>query len=259
MKTGSSLNLKWNFAFEDLYRREGLERLDAIFCEHLQSTDAALHVRWIEAREHSLERKQNADLIVDLAPHVEDFVVELFGITAEARELQSRHAEFEPMLALKRKFVQKKAISGVTKEQAMAIDGAALAAELVALFNGPLTEENFVEHVSKWLDDEANHAAQLKVAQQYAAWAALSPAGIKKHRGGVLFRVPHKLDAEHLVDIEVVEIDGVPRIEIGGHHLRHREGFKLTDPGYGSQGRARSGALLHQVSQPAEGFSARPD
>src|ERR1700722_10833554 len=130
MKTGPhQLSLKWDFAFEDLYRREGLERLDAIFSEHLQSTDAALHARWIEGREHSLERKQNADLIVDLAPHVEDFVIELFGIEAEARELQSRHAAFEPMLALKRKFVQKKAISGVTKEQAMALDGAALAAE----------------------------------------------------------------------------------------------------------------------------------
>jgi NADPH-dependent glutamate synthase beta subunit-like oxidoreductase/NAD(P)H-flavin reductase len=232
MNTGThQLSLKWDFAFEDLYRREGLERLDAIFSQHLQSTDAALHARWIEGREHTLERKQNAELIVDLAPHVEDFVIELFGIEAEARELQSRHAAFEPMLALKRKFVQKKAISGVTKEQAMAIDGASLAAELEALFNGPLTEETFVEHVSKWLDDEANHSAQLKIAQNYAAWAALAPAGIKKHRGGVLFRVPHKLDAEHLVDIEVVQIDGVPRIEIGGHHLRHREGFKLTDPG----------------------------
>ena len=47
MKTGPhQLSLKWDFAFEDLYRREGLERLDAIFSEHLQSTDAALHARF---------------------------------------------------------------------------------------------------------------------------------------------------------------------------------------------------------------------
>ncbi len=79
----TDLNLKWSLAFEDLYRREGLERLDAIFAEHLKSTDAALFSRWMEAREHAdaITRKQQSDLIVELAPHVEDFVAELFGIS----------------------------------------------------------------------------------------------------------------------------------------------------------------------------------
>src|SRR5580704_7986760 len=173
MKPAShNLGLKWGLAFEDLYRREGLERLDTIFAEHLRSTDAALFSRWAEAREHAgaFIRKQAADLIVDLAPHVDDFVAELFGIQAEVRELQARHNAFEPLLSLKRRFVQKKAISGVTAAQAAAINGGALAAELEAFFNGPLTEENFVEHVSKWLDHESDgepaNAAQLKIAQQ---------------------------------------------------------------------------------------------
>jgi len=238
MKPAShTLGLNWGLAFEDLYRREGLERLDAIFAEHLKSTEAALFSRWTEAREHvgALTRKQAADLIVDLAPHVDDFVAELFGIQAEVRELQARHNAFEPLLSLKRRFVQKKAISGVTAAQARAIDGAALAADLEAFFNGPLTEQNFVEHVSKWLDHESDgepaNAAQLKIAQQYAAWAALSPAGIAKHRGGVLFKVPHKLDQLHLIPVETIAIDRVSRLELNQHHLRHREGFELTDPG----------------------------
>jgi NADPH-dependent glutamate synthase beta subunit-like oxidoreductase/NAD(P)H-flavin reductase len=235
----TDLNLKWSLAFEDLYRREGLERLDAIFAEHLKSTDVALFARWVEAREHagSLPRKENADLIVDLAPHVDDFIAELFGITAEVRELQSKHHALEPLLSLKRRFVQKKAISGVSVEQASKIDGVALAAELTTLFGEPLTEQSFVEHVSKWLDDEAANAERLKVAQNYAAWAALAPAGRAKHRaigstgGWVLFKVPHKLDAQHLIPVETIMVDGVPRLELDSHHLRHREGFKLTDPG----------------------------
>jgi NADPH-dependent glutamate synthase beta subunit-like oxidoreductase/NAD(P)H-flavin reductase len=248
MDTRQQLDLKWNFAFEDLYARKGLERLDAIFVDHLKSSDPALHDRLTAARANpgSISRKQNGDLIVDLAPNVEDFVAELFGITSDVRELQSRHNALEPLLSLKRRFVQKKAISGVTREQASAINGPSLAAELEALFNGPLTEESFVEHVSRWLEaDELNvderehesgpaaheHAAQLRVAQQYAAWAALSPAGIAKHRGGVLFKVPHKLDPQHLIPVETVQIGGVARLELGRHHLRHREGFKLTDAG----------------------------
>jgi NADPH-dependent glutamate synthase beta subunit-like oxidoreductase/NAD(P)H-flavin reductase len=225
------LNLKWGFTFEDLYERQGLVRLDSYFLDQLKSADAALFDRVIEARTIELARKQNADLIVDLAPHVEDFIGDLFGITAEIRALQARHNALEPLYALKRKFVQKKAISGVTETQASAIDGAALAAELETLFGEPLTESSFLEHVSKWLDDEPAHSAQLAIAQQYATWAALSPAGKRKHHRGVLFRVPHKLDPIHLVPVETVEIDGIKRLAFGEGHLRHREGFKLTDPG----------------------------
>jgi len=56
--------------------------------------------------------------VIALAPHAEDFVAELFGITPQLRHLQERHNALAPIYALKRKFVQKKAISGVTKEKA---------------------------------------------------------------------------------------------------------------------------------------------
>jgi NADPH-dependent glutamate synthase beta subunit-like oxidoreductase/NAD(P)H-flavin reductase len=225
------LDLKWNFTFEDLYCREGLERLDVRFGEFLQTADAPLYARMMDARGIELPRKQNADLIVDLAPHVEDFVAELFGITAEVRALQERHNALEPLYALKRRFVQKKAISGVSEAQASAIPGEKLAANLEMLFGEALTEASFVEHVSKWLDDEAAHGSQVAIAQQYAAWAALSHAGRAKHHSGVLFRVPHKLDAMNLVPVEKVTIDGIERMTFSEAHLRHREGFALTDPG----------------------------
>ena len=105
------------------------------------------------------------------------------------------------------------------------------AMELEALFNEPLTEASFVEHVSRWLEDEANHAAQLAVAAQYAAWAALSPAGREKHDGGVLFKVPHKLDMTHLIPVETLIDGGIARLALPQHEWRHREGFKLTDAG----------------------------
>ena len=119
----------------------------------------------------------------------------------------------------------------MTAEQASAINGPALASELESLFNEPLTEASFVEHVSRWLENESFHEAQLAIAQRYAAWAALSPAGQAQHRHGVLFRVPHKLDPRHLVPVETVEIDGIARLAFPDEKLRHREGFKLTDAG----------------------------
>src|SRR6185295_19876474 len=205
MHTSSTqLDLKFGLSFEDLYRREGLVRLDARFRQHLQVVDAALLQRLVAARENlsALDRKRQSDLIVELAPHVEDFIGELFGISGALRTLQTKHHSLAPIYALKRRFVQKKAISGVSKDQASAINGLGVAAELEALFNEPLTEASFVEHVSHWLDAEPEHESQLKLAAQYAAWAALSPAGIEKYHHGVLFRVPHKLEMTHLIPVE---------------------------------------------------------
>ena len=227
------LDLKFGFSFEDLYRRRGLVRLDGVFLDHLGSTDAALAQRLTAARAHpeALARKQSSELLVELAPHLEDFIGELFGITREVRALQARHHELAPLYALKRKFVQKKAISGVTKEQASAINGNSIAAELESLFNEPLTEASFVTHVSRWLETEQHHERHLALAAQYAAWAALSPAGIEKHHHGVLFRVPHKLDPEHLIPVETLQANGVAELALPPHEWRHREGFKLTDAG----------------------------
>ncbi len=225
------LNLKWGFAFEDLYAREGLVRLDSVFLNYLKSADLSLFDRLMDARAAAPARKAQSELMIELAPHVEDFLGELFGISAEVRELQARHNALEPLYALKRKFVQKKAISGVSAEHAEAIDGAALQAGLEALFNGPLTEEIFVEHVSKWLENESEHAEQLAKALRYAAWAALSRAGQARHHQGILFRVPHKLDPQHLVPVETIESGGIARFVFPASKLRHRQGFKLTDAG----------------------------
>src|SRR5689334_13376169 len=138
MHTGSDqLDLRFGLSFEDLYHPQGLARLDEMFLEQLHAANPALAQRLLDARVNpsALARKQQSDLIVELAPHVEDFIGELFGISGDLRALQAKHHNLAPIYALKRRFVQKKAISGVTKEQASAINGLAVAAELEALFN----------------------------------------------------------------------------------------------------------------------------
>ena len=227
-----NLQLAFGFSFEDLYDQAGIQRLDSAFLTHLEAADPALAARLREARANpGLERKAQSELVIELAPHLEDFVAQLFGIGPQLRHLQERHESLAPLYSLKRRFVQKKAISGVTKEKAEAIGGEALAAELESLFGEPLTEASFLDHVSRWLEDEAEHKQQLEKAAQYAAWAALSETGREKYHHGVLFRVPHKLDMTHLVPVEMLTSGEVPQLALPGHHLRHREGFKLTDPG----------------------------
>ena len=120
---------------------------------------------------------------------------------AEARALQAKHDALGLVICVEaQSFVQKKAISGMTAEKRRRrFPGGKLAAELEALFEGAADGAEFRRACVWWLDAEAEHVQQLNVARQYAAWAALAPAGRHKHLHGVLFRVPHKLDMERLV------------------------------------------------------------
>src|SRR5262249_44819208 len=116
-------------------------------------------------------------------------------------------------------------------EQAAGFDGPVLAAELAPLLGGELTELRFAERVDGWMQAETEHAAALDLAARYAAWATHTPQGQARHRGGVLFKVPHKVDPHHLIPVETEVVDGVTMLKLPDAHRRARDGFALTDPG----------------------------
>ena len=161
----------------------------------------------------------------------------MFGIAAEIRDLQARHHELAPLYSVKRLFVQRRAVKGVEEADAIAIDGPALAAELDRLAGAPphepipAWERRYAEHVARWLENETDNAAPLDIAQRHAAWATLTPEGRRKHRGGILFKVTHRLDPHHLVPFETIERDGVMMLRLPEDRWRRRDGFALTDPG----------------------------
>ncbi|HKS90053.1 MAG TPA: pyridine nucleotide-disulfide oxidoreductase, partial [Stellaceae bacterium] len=240
----SELALQHGLTFPDLYERNGLIRLDRAFVAHLATGDVALHDRLMAARADpdTLDRKGESDLLVDLAPYLEDFIGELFGIAGEVRKSQAQHDELGPLYATKRLFVQRRAVKEIKEAEAAALDGNKLARELDALIGGaPVDfatrrgvlawELRYAEAVSRWLDDEAAHKLPLKAALEYAAWATLAPAGQAKHMRGLLFKVPHRLDMHHLVPAATVERDGVTMLRLPEEHWRARDGFQLTDAG----------------------------
>src|SRR5882757_9754331 len=144
-----TLALAHGLEFDDLYRRDGLARIDALFVAHLGAGDVALHNRLLTARRDpgALEAKAESELIIDLAPHLEDFIGDLFAIAPEIAALQARHHALAPLYTVKRLFVQRRAVKGMTAEQAAALDGDALAATLAAEFAEPLSELAFATHV----------------------------------------------------------------------------------------------------------------
>jgi len=177
----------------------------------------ALRDRLLASRRNPPAAKDESDLLVALAPHVEDFLAKLFGIESEARALAERHNALAPLYSVKRQFVQRRALHKVKLEALKDYRPERIHDEL-----------QFARQVTEWLEDEAANQKHLEEAAHYAAWATLTPEGKAKHRGGVLFKTPHKLDYMRLIPVHT-EKDGFPKNSMTD--LRHRSGFQLTDPG----------------------------
>jgi NADPH-dependent glutamate synthase beta subunit-like oxidoreductase/NAD(P)H-flavin reductase len=232
------LKLAFGLSFAELYRRDGLVKLDAAFLAHLAAVDEScagtLVPRLTAARAHPsvLDAKAESALILEIAPHLDDFYAELFGIQAEFRALAARHHELAPLHTVKRQFVQRRAANKVKPDEAAKLDGAALEAKLKRLLGGSFDELSFARQVSHWLGDEAKHADELDAAMKYAAWAIHTPAGRERVAAGVLFKVAARTDPQNLlVHAQKQEREGVVTYTIKPEHIRRRHGFALTDPG----------------------------
>lgn len=230
------LKLGFGVKFEDLYSSGDLPGIDSCFVTELAKSEPFLAERLTAARNapDQITHLEESQLIIELAPHLEDFLGQLFGIQAEIRELAGRHNKLAPIFHCKRIFVQRKAAQKYKAADAAAFDGDALRTGLLQAFRdttGEMDELVFACHVQGWLDAEAEYTDQLDLAMRYAAWAVHTAAGKKRHGQGVLFRVPARLDFQRLVPIIPVEKVAYTAHRLADSHLRHREGFALTDKG----------------------------
>ena len=225
--------LGFGFSFADLAARDGLVRLDRGFLEHLAAEDAALHARLLAARAvpDEVAAKDASELVVALGPHLDGFIATLFGIEAETLALARETHALDPIHACKRLFVQRQAVKKYPDPSAF--EASALRAALEARMGEALTERAFAAHVAAW--ETAGDAEAVDLALRYAAWATLTDQGHAAHPGNTLFRVPHRIDYNHLVPVETIERDGVTMLRLPEHDWRRREGFALTDAGMNTQ------------------------
>jgi len=224
-------NLGFGVTFQSLYQRTGLQAVDDAFRAELSHSDADLAARLVAARANpdAVAAKDESDLIVALAPHLDDFIGALFGVKADLAAERERQNQLAPLFEVKRQFVQRRVLKEINAEQAKTLDGAALTARLTALIGGPLTELSFSKSVLNWLGDAETQAEALTVATQWAAW--MVHGGCRNH-DTVLFRIPEKRDPLALVPVRTVEgPGGVSAFDYPPEAQRARYGFDLTDHG----------------------------
>src|SRR3954464_7808772 len=94
----SPLQLAFGLSFPDLYEREGLAKIDAAFLDSVRRADADLEHRLAgyRANPEGLAYKEEAEFLIALAPQVDAFVAQLFGIQAEWDALNQAHHRLAP-------------------------------------------------------------------------------------------------------------------------------------------------------------------
>ena len=80
------------------------------------------------------------------------------------RALEAQHHELAPLYAVKRLFVQRRAMNAHKADVAATFDGAALRSAVEAAMGEPFSELAFANAVTRWQQDEAANAASLDVA-----------------------------------------------------------------------------------------------
>ncbi|HBN22698.1 MAG TPA: pyridine nucleotide-disulfide oxidoreductase [Holosporales bacterium] len=210
----SPFKLQFDITFQDLHSPQGLQCLDELFQGFLQDNNQELYQRYKEARNTQME---DSDLILAVAPLVEDFLAHLFDIEKDVQTLQKKHHSLAPLHTCKRTFIQRQVAKKANEAEARSHDGECLRTSLEAYFKKPFDDLTYATHVLEWLQDSDSFAKPLQLAKDYGVWTLFTKAGQTFHKDSPLFDIPQKRDLNHLIPEKI--------------QTHQRDGFGLTDKG----------------------------
>lgn len=227
------LKLAGGLQFRDLYDRLGLIKLDHAFMDYLEKHQQPLAGRLLTARANPalLKPLDESNLLIELAPYLDQFIGDLFGVEDFLQSLSAQTHQLEPLYACKRLFVQRQAVKTFKLEEANLFSVTELDHQITDLLGKDWDELKFATTVMEWEKQPEIHQSKKNIALKYAAWATLTPKGQERHHQGILFHQPHKLDPQHLIALNITEKEGVRMLRLPPSQQRSRDGFSLTDAG----------------------------
>lgn len=105
-------------SFTDLQTLEGLTRLDALFLDFLNHQNSELLTRLLEARScpDSLRKLEESALLLSIAPFVEDFLAQFFGVEEEVAVFREEAEKASLQKPLKRQPYERGRLEGIERE-----------------------------------------------------------------------------------------------------------------------------------------------
>ena len=219
------LSLQFDLEYQDLYTAKGLRIIDEEFQKHLQDCDAELFKAYITARNVS---NLASDIIIKVAPYVEDFIGKLFGIENELLANQKLHNDAAILRNCARTFVQRRVANKLTLDKINGLSSKDMLESLEHYMNAPFDDITFATKVMEWLQDPEAYEDQIDAAVKYTVWVLSTKEGQKKHEKSPLFYIHKKMDFSALVSgLE----DNHHTLKLDSDSTEDRQGFKLTDHG----------------------------
>ena len=251
------------FSFSDLYEPTRLRKLHDEFWRFAVAQNPGSDERFAAAASGSLPRPEQSERLIEVATLVGEFLAQLFDIGPATEALRDETREIETIFRFKQEFLRTRVLKNFDEAAVDAIAFRGLDEEmhrLEAAIPGHRDPEiRFAQTVLALLDCEkamtagdANaeltalaseitaHRAEptladkareaLRVLGEWCVQVNADPVRRAEVRGWVSFVRPHKLDYNHLVQIEMPRAE-LPECLAGPQeHRRLRDGFRLTDP-----------------------------
>lgn len=235
MSLNPSFSIK-GFTFTELFHADGLNRLDQLFLQKLQTQHPELHGKLLSYREQNsqLNAIEISELLIACGIFLEHFLADLFNIEEAVAISQAKTTAFNPLSAFKKYFILRRAKKELSKVNAL---------PSFAELNSWL--ENQLKQASLQTDDKELAIALL--GMQYLAkpevyakeidnlvyWCTrslTSPEGQQLVAQWVSFQIPKRVDYENLVRTVSIANDPHDRVAADDSEIRLRDGFALTDP-----------------------------
>ncbi|MDA8363472.1 MAG: FAD-dependent oxidoreductase [Gammaproteobacteria bacterium] len=224
--------------YDDLFRQEGLAKLDREFLARLAKHDPPRHDQLLAYRAgQQLDALQVSELLLAAGPALEEFLGELFGIQDALENARLRTLGHDPVFVFKKLFVQRRA-----RRRLLSPEQIEPFPELDALLERALrlSGQNDVDRelaIARWgeqlLADPQTNEEAIELLTRWCIQAIKTPEGQARVHGWVSFRLPQGVDHSRLVPVVPVASDPIGRIEGPPDNRRRRDGFGLTDPRMG--------------------------
>ncbi len=214
--------------FAELQTAAGLARLDTAFCDYLGKISQPLAQQLATYRISGTDGPiATSALLLALAPHLERFIAELFGISDAAVQAQTALRSHAAVMAFKQEFVIKR----VKKLRQPATDTFQNLDDWLdsRIAPGADRERAVAEYAMGLLQDPVPNAASIERITHWCKLARTDPKAQFALADWVSFTLPERLDHARLVALQRVDAYGAVRLQAPPIRWRRRDGFELTD------------------------------
>lgn len=176
---------------KEAYEYNGILKIEDLFMQFLINENSDLYYQFQNARSIG---KNNSALILELAPILEKFVIELFELNNEIKILNNTLQELETLFYVKKHFVQRK-IAKRTSCPENTIE--TLHEKLAKLGIDATNEINFASVIKQWI--EQDNKENLQLAEEYGYLV------LKSEKISILFHQPKTLNFNHLIHTDLTD------------------------------------------------------